>query len=243
MPVDLFLPPLVAFLFPCSLYLVVFKIIFFLLCFFLKRSWRFNFPPNKRGRQRSWPCIFPPKNNPGYSKYAHLCKPMWNETLKPCAATRGFFCTLSCSFALCSSLMFRLFATALNRSLWRRTSLLRRQFSRSLSISLSLLYMFVDLFINWVCVLSCTSSSKLLLLFFLKRSWRCNFLPKNAAGSAVGHAFSRRKKLICSTRFECLISCWLTCSSVRTYDERSVGRKWRHNQTKISRTDGFTKVS
>ena len=29
--------------------------------FFLKRSWRCNFLPNKRGRQHSWPCIFPPK--------------------------------------------------------------------------------------------------------------------------------------------------------------------------------------
>ena len=115
------------------------------------------------------------KNNPGYSTYAYLCKPMWNETLKPCAATRGFFGTLSCSFSLCSSLMFSLFATALNRFLWRGTSLLRRLFSRSLSISLSLLYMVLDLFINWVCVLSYTSSSK--LFFFLKRSWRCNFLP------------------------------------------------------------------
>ena len=44
----------------------------------------------------------------------------------------------------------------------RFSSLLRRLFSRSLSISLSLLYMFVDIFINWVCVLSYTSSSKLL---------------------------------------------------------------------------------
>ena len=181
-PVDLFLPPLVALLF--LLLLVTYKNwlcilssskLLFLFCFFLKRSWRCNFPPNKRGRQRSWPCIFPPKNNPGYSTYAHLCKPMWNETLKPRAATRVFFGTLSCSFSLCSSLMFRLFATALNRYLWRGTSLLRRLFSRSISISLSLLYMFIDLFINWVCVLSYTSSSK--FFFFLKRSWRCNFLP------------------------------------------------------------------
>ena len=162
-PVDLFLPALVAFLF--LLLLVTYKNwlcilssskLFFLFCFFLKRSWRYNFPPNKRGRQRSWPYIFPPKNNLGYSTYAHLCKPMWNETLKPCAATQGFFGTLSCSFSLCSSLMFPLFATALNRSLWRGTSFLRRLFSRSLSISLSLLYMFLDLFINWVCVLSYT---------------------------------------------------------------------------------------
>ena len=91
---------------------------------------------------------------------------MWNETLKPCSATRGFFCTLSCSFSLCSSLMFRLFATALTCSLWRRTSLLRRLFSRSLSISLSLLYRFVEVFIKWVGVLSYTSSSKLLLSFY-----------------------------------------------------------------------------
>ena len=33
---------------------------YFLFCFFLKRSWRCNFPPNKSGRQHSWPCIFPP---------------------------------------------------------------------------------------------------------------------------------------------------------------------------------------
>ena len=78
--VDLFLPPLVAFLF--LLLLLIYKNIlcilssskfffccFFFFFFFLKRSWRCNFPPNKRGRQRSWPCIFPPKNNPGYSTY------------------------------------------------------------------------------------------------------------------------------------------------------------------------------
>ena len=207
-PVDLFLPPLVALL--CLLLLVTYKNwlcilssskIFFCF-FFLKRSWRCNFPPNKRGRQRSWPCIsqFPPKNNPGYSTYACLCKPMWNETLKPCAATRGFFGTFSCSFSLCSSLMFRLFATALNCSLWRRTSLFRRLFSRSLSTSLSLLYMFVDLFINWVCVLSYTSSSKLLLFFSQtqfamqfpakqhgrQRSWPCIFPPKKTWFAAKG---------------------------------------------------------
>ena len=28
--------------------------------FFLKCTWRCHFLPNKRGRQRSWPCIFPP---------------------------------------------------------------------------------------------------------------------------------------------------------------------------------------
>ena len=66
-PVDLFLPPLVALLF--LLLLVTYKILsssklFFLFSFFLKRSWRCNFPPNKRSRQRSWPWIFPPKNNP-----------------------------------------------------------------------------------------------------------------------------------------------------------------------------------
>ena len=184
-PVDLFLLPLVALLFILLLFtykiwlciLSSSKIIVFVL-FFSQTQLAMQLPAkHTHCRQRSWPCIFPPKNNPGYSTYAHLCKPMWNETLKPCAATRGFFGTLSCSFSLCSSLMFRLFATARNCSLWRRISLLRRLFSRSLSISLSLLYMFVDLLINWVCVLSYTSSSKL-CFFFLKRSWRCNFLPK-----------------------------------------------------------------
>ena len=38
-----------------TLYLVVFKTIFF-----LKRSWRCNLPPNKRRRQRNWPCNFRP---------------------------------------------------------------------------------------------------------------------------------------------------------------------------------------
>ena len=59
-----------------------------------------------------------------------------------------FFGALSRFFSLCSSLMFRLFASALSRSLLCRTSLLRRLFSRSISICLSLLSMFVDLFIN-----------------------------------------------------------------------------------------------
>ena len=44
----------------------------------------------------------------------------------------------------------------------------------------------------------------------------------------------------CSTGFECLISHWLTWRSVRTYGRSDA---WRHNQTKISRTDGFTKIS
>ena len=144
--------------FPCcwshklTFYLAVLKIV-------LKRSWRCNFPLNKRSRQGSWPCIFPPKNNPGSSTYAHLCKTIWNETPKPCAATRVVFGAISCSFSLCSSLMFRLFASALSRFLLCPTSLPRCLFSRSLSISLSLLFMFVDLFIDWLCVLSYTSSS------------------------------------------------------------------------------------
>ena len=47
----------------------------------------------------------------------------------------------------------------------------------------------------------------------------------NAAGSAVGHAFSRRKKnLICSSRFECLIShCLHGGAYVRTLYGRSDG--------------------
>ena len=44
----------------CFVVHVVFKIITII---FLKRSSRCNFLPNKRGRQRSWPCIFPPKNS------------------------------------------------------------------------------------------------------------------------------------------------------------------------------------
>ena len=59
--------------------------------------------------------------------------------------------------------------------------------------------------------------------------------------TAVGDATSRRKKKTgCSRRFECLISYWLTQKSLSTYVRsvgRSVGRKWRHNQRKISRTD------
>ena len=184
---------------------------------------------------------FPAEKQPG--SYAHLCKPMWNETLKPCAATRGFFGTLSCSFSLCSSLMFRLFATALKRSLWRGTSLFRRLFSRSLSISLSLLYMFVDLFINWVCGLSYTSSSK--LFFFSQTQLAMQFPAKETRPAAqLAMHFPAEKNLISSTRFEGLIlHCLHGGAYVRTYVVRSVGRKWRHNQTKISRTDGFTKMS
>ena len=152
---------------------------------------------------------------------------------------------LPCSFSLCSSLMFRLFASALSRSLSRRTSLLRRLFSRSLSISLSkLLSMFVDLFINRLCVLSYTSSWKLFFVFFSNAVGDATSRQTNAGGSAVGHAISRRKiNPGCSTGFKCLISHWLTWRSVRTHG-RSVGRtQWRHNQTKFSRTDGFTKIS
>ena len=106
---------------------------------------------------------FPAEKQPGLQPFAHLCKPMWNETLKPCAATRVFF---SATFPVLS----RLFASALSRSLSRRTSLLRHLFSQSPSISISLLSMFVDLFINILCVLSYTSYSKLLLFYFSRRS-------------------------------------------------------------------------
>ena len=65
-PVDLFLPQLVALLF--LLLLVTYKnrlcilssskLLFFGFIFFLKRSLRCNFSQNQRGRQRGWPCIF-----------------------------------------------------------------------------------------------------------------------------------------------------------------------------------------
>ena len=60
--------------------------------------------------------------------------------------------------------------------------------------------------------------------FFLKRSWRGNFLPnKRVRQRSWPCIFPPKKNLICSVRFECLISCWLTWNSVRT-GGRSVGR-------------------
>ena len=90
----------------------------------------------------------------------------------------GFF--FSAPFPVLS----RLFASALSRSLSRRTSLLRRLFSQSPSISISLLSMFVDLFINILCVLSYTSYSKLLLFYFSQTQLAMQFLAKQTRPAA-----------------------------------------------------------
>ena len=60
--------------------------------------------------------------------------------------------------------------------------------------------------------------------FFSNAVGDANSCQRNAGGSAVGHAISRRKiNPGCSTGFECLISSWLTWSSVST-DGRVGGR-------------------
>ena len=198
-PVDLFLSPLVALLF--LLLLVTYKNwlcilssskLFFCFVFFLKHSWRCNFPPNKRGRQRSGPCIFPPKNNPGYSTYAHLCKPMWNETLKPCAATRVFFRHPFLFF-------LSLFVTHVSPVCYRSQSLsLTWNFASSSPVfSISFYLPFFALHI-------CRLIHKLSLCFVVHVVFKIFFFSNAvgdaiscqtiAAGSAVGHAFYRRKK-------------------------------------------------
>ena len=187
-PVDLFLPPLVALLFP--LLLVTYKnwlcILssskLFLFCFVFfsnvvgdATSRQTNAAGNAVGHAFSRR-----KKGLGHTViYVSQCEMRHSN---PVPQHGVFFGTLSYSFSLCSSLMFRLFATALKCSLWRGTSVLRRLFSRSLSISLSLLYMFVDLFINWVCVLSYTSSSK--LFFFSQTQLAMQFPAKQTRPAA-----------------------------------------------------------
>ena len=64
MPVDLFLPPLVAFLFPCSLYLVFFKIIFFA-SFFSQTQLAIQLPAKQTRPAAQLAMHFPAEEQPG----------------------------------------------------------------------------------------------------------------------------------------------------------------------------------
>ena len=249
-PVDLFLPPLVALLFP--LLLVTYKnwlcisssskFFFVLFCFFLKRSWRCNFPPNKRGRQRSWPCIFPPKNNLGHTLiYVSQCE-MRHSNSVPQRNT-GFFRDPFLFF-------LSLFVTHVSPVCYRSQSL-----SLTWNFASSSPVFSISFYLPFFALHVCRLIHKLSLcfvvhvvfkiIFFSQTQLAMQFPAKQTRPAAqLAMHFPAEKNLISSTRFEGLIShCLHGGAYARTYVVRSVGRKWRHNQTKISRIDGCTKIS
>ena len=162
-------------------------------CFFLKRSWRCNFPPNKRGRQRSWPCIFPPKNNPGNSTYRLLHVSQCEMRHSNPVPQHGVYSAL---FPVLSLFVLTQVSPVCYRS--QLLSLTSNFASSSPVFSISFYLPFFALHVcrlihklSWCFVVHVVFK----IFFFLSNAvGDAISCQTNAASSAVGHAFSRRKK-------------------------------------------------
>ena len=130
-----------------------------------------------------------------------------------CAATRLFFGALSLFF-------LSLFVTHVSPVCWRSLSLsFTSNFASSSPVFLISFYL--PFFALHVCrlfhkftlcfVVNVVFKIIIIIIIFLKRSWRCNFPPnKNGRKRSWPCIFPPKKNLVYSTRLKSLISHWLT---------------------------------